>query len=359
MKPARYSTIMPRIALENLKLIDIEELIRLVGKNLEEIFSFLVNTTYSEEIVSTCGDVVEPGLLEDALFQNFAKTFNNLLKNSSGHIKNLLMSVLHKFDALNLKTMFRMVQTGMDVEDIIQYIIPLGTYDRIKCQAILLKANTISAILGSLQEQDFGFFLKEKFNFQTRFGDLTPLETALDKAVFKGILDEIKNLKRKDKKIATNIMGIEIDTLNVRIILKFKALMTNLDNIKENLMPVALVDESTLESAIKEADIKSTLQRLSRSVETKHQVYRNVFAKLVKESDSPISRLEFILEKAPLEMSFFELKKNMRYYNIGYILSFLNLKWAEIKNLICVINAMARNVDSDKTLDLLFLPENY
>jgi vacuolar-type H+-ATPase subunit C/Vma6 len=301
MKPARYSTIMPRIALENLKLIDIEELIRLVGKNLEEIFSFLVNTTYSEEIVSTCGDVVEPGLLEDALFQNFAKTFNNLLKNSSG-------------------------------------------YDRIKCQAILLKANTISAILGSLQEQDFGFFLKEKFNFQTRFGDLTPLETALDKAVFEGILDEIKNLKRKDKKIATNIMGIEIDTLNVKIILKFKALMTNLDNIKENLMPVALVDESTLESAIKEADIKSTLQRLSRSVETKHQVYRNVFAKLVKESDSPISRLEFILEKAPLEMSFFELKKNMRYYNIGYILSFLNLKWAEIKNLICVINAMARNV---------------
>jgi vacuolar-type H+-ATPase subunit C/Vma6 len=157
MKPARYSTIMPRIALENLKLIDIDELIRLVGKNLEEIFSFLVNTTYSEEIVSTCGDVVEPGLLEDALFQNFAKTFNNLLKNSSGHIKNLLMSVLHKFDALNLKTMFRMVQTGMDVEDILQYIIPLGTYDRIKCQAILLKANTISAILGSLQEQDFGF----------------------------------------------------------------------------------------------------------------------------------------------------------------------------------------------------------
>ncbi|MHA2289519.1 MAG: hypothetical protein ACXABG_12105, partial [Promethearchaeota archaeon] len=100
-------------------------------------------------------------------------------------------------------------------------------------------------------------------------------------------------------------------------------------------------------------------QRLSISVKTKHQVYRNVFAKLVKESDSPLSRLEFILEKAPLEMSFFELKENMRYYNIGYILSFLNMKWAEIKNLRCVINAMARNVDTDKTLDLLFLPENY
>ncbi|MCK4384353.1 MAG: V-type ATPase subunit, partial [Candidatus Lokiarchaeota archaeon] len=234
MKPARYSTIMPRIALESIKLIDIDELIHLTRKNLEEIFSFLVNTAYKEEVVSTCGDMVEPSLLEEALFQNYAKMFNKLLKNSSRYIKNLLKSILHKFDAMNLKTMFRMVQAGIDVEDILQYIIPLGTYDRIKCQAILSKANTISAIIGSLQDQDFGFFLKEKFNFQTRFGNLTPLETALDKAVFKGILDEIKNLNRKDKKIATNIMGIEIDTLNVKIILKFKALLTNLDNIKEN-----------------------------------------------------------------------------------------------------------------------------
>ena len=350
---------MPRIALESLKLIDIDELIRLVGKNLEEIFSFLANTTYSEEIVSTCGDMVEPSLLEDALFQNYAKTFNKLLKHSSRYITNFLMSVLRKFDAVNLKTMFRMVQAGMDVEDILQHIIPLGTYDRIKCQAILSKANTISAIIDSLQDQDFGFFLKEKFNFQTRFADLTPLETALDKAVFEGILDEIKNLNRKDKKIATNIMGIEIDTLNVKIILKFKALLTNLDNIKENLMPTALIDESILESVIKEADIKSMLQRFSISVETKHQVYRNIFAKLVKESDSPISRLEFILDKAPLEMSFFELKKNLRYYNIGYILAFLTLKWAEIKNLRCIINAVARNIDSDQTLGLLFLPDDY
>jgi len=359
MKPANYSTIMPRIALESLKLINVNELIRLVGKNLEEIFSFLVNTTYREEIVRACGDMVEPSLLEDALFQNYAKTFNKLLKNSSGYINNFLISVLHKFDAVNLKTMFRMVQAGMDVEDILQYIIPLGTYDRIKCQAILSKANTISAIIGSLQDQDFGFFLKEKFNFQTRFGNLTPLETALDKAVFKGILDEIKNLNRKDKKIATNIMGIEIDAINVKIILKFKALLTNLDNIKENLMPIALIDESILKSAIKEVDMKSTLQRFLISVETKHQVYRNIFAKLVKESDSPISRLEFILDKAPLEMSFYELKKNLRYYNIGYILAFLTLKWAEIKNLRCIINAVARKIDSDQTLDLLFLPDDY
>ena len=358
MKPTQYSSIMPRVALENLKLIDLKELVSLIGKNPEEIFSFLVNTTYREEIVNTCGDIVEPSLLEEALLQNYAKTFNKLLKYSSNYIENLLVSVLHKFDALNLKTMLRMVQAGINFEDILPHIIPLGTYDRKKCQVILSDVNSISDVVGSLRDQDFGFILKETLKDQKIIGDLSPLEAALDKDVFRGILKEIKNLDGRDKKIATNILGIEIDALNVKIILKYKTLMTDHEDIKKNLMPAALFDEKILESAIKKPDIKSTLQCFLRSVEKKHQVYLNVFTKLVKESDSPISRLEFILEKALLDMSFFELKKNLRYYNFGYILAFLNMKWVEIKNLRCIINAMARNVGADKILDLLILPEN-
>ena len=359
MKPNKYNRIMSRIAIENLKLINFDELVCLIGKNIEEIFTFLVNTAYGEEIVSTCGDKVEPRLLEEALIQNYAKTFKILLKYSSKYIENLLLSVLHKYDALNLKTMFRMVQAGMNAEDILQYIIPLGTYDKKKCQAILSEVNSISDIVGSLKDTDFGFILKETLKVQKIIGDLSPLEATLNKEVFKGILKEIKNLDRRDKKIATNILGIEIDALNVKIILKYKALMIDHENIKKNLMPTALIDEKILESAIMEPDIKSTLQCFLKSVETKHQVYQNIFTKLVKESDSPISRLEFILERAPLEMSFFELKKNFRYYNIGYILAFLNVKWVEIKNLRCIINAMARNIGADQTLDLLILPENY
>jgi vacuolar-type H+-ATPase subunit C/Vma6 len=350
---------MPRIALENLKLIDLNELICLIGKDLEEIFNFLVYTSYGREVASACGDIVEPGLLEEALLQNYAKTFNKLLNSSSKYIKNLLLSILHKFDTMNLKTLLRMVQAGMNSEDILQHIIPLGIYDRKKCQEMLSDVNSVKDIVSSLRDQDFGGILKDTLKTKIGIGVLSQLEAALDKELFKRILKEIKNLDRRDKKIATNILGIEIDVLNIKIVLKYKALMINQENIKENLMPVALINEKVLESAIKEPDIKSTFQRILKSVKTKHQVYQAIITKLVKESDSPISRLEFILEKAPLEMSFFELKKNMRYYNIGYILAFLNMKWAEIKNLRSIINAVARNVSADQTHDLLILPENF
>jgi vacuolar-type H+-ATPase subunit C/Vma6 len=350
---------MPQVASGNLKLIEVDELISLIGLSLEEIFSFLINTSYGEEIVSNCGDLVKPGLLEDALYQNYAKTFNKLLKYSSEYIENLLVSVLHKFDALNLKTILRMVQAGMKSEEIIQHIIPLGTFNRKKCQIILSDVNSISDVVGRLQKKDFGFNLKEILKTQKIINDLSPLEAALDKEVFKGILKEIKHLNGLDKKIATDILGIEIDALNVKIILKYKALTIDHKNIKENLIPTALINDKILESAIKEPDIQSMLQLLLSSVETKHQVYQKIFTKLVKESDSSISRLIFILEKAPLEMSYFLLKKNLRYYNIGYILSFLNAKWVEIKNLICIINAKARNIGADQTRELLILPENY
>ncbi len=350
---------MPRIAIENLKLIDLKELVSLNGKNLEEIFRFLLNSAYREEIISSCGDIIEPNLIEKALYQNYAKILYKLVRDSSKYIKNLLVSFLHKFDALNLKTMLRMVQSGAKTEDILEHIIPLGMFDEKKCLSILSNVSSINDIIDSLQEQDFGFILKDIIKDQRIFDDLSPLETALDKEVFTGILKEIKKLKRNDKEIATNILGIEIDALNVSIILKYKSLMIDQEKINENLMPVVLIDKEILESAIKEPSIKSTLQCLLNFVETKHKVYQTLFTKLVNESESPMSRLKFILEKAPLEMSFFELKKNLKYYNIGYILAFLNMKWAEIKNLRCIINAMARNVGPDQTRALLFLPDKF
>jgi vacuolar-type H+-ATPase subunit C/Vma6 len=359
MKPSQYGTIMPIIALESLKLIDIDEIVSLIGNDLNEIYRFLSNTAYKEEVVRSCGDQVEPALLEDALYQNYAKTFNKLLKYSSKYIKNLLLSILHKIDASNLKTMLRMVQAGIKVEEILKHIIPLGTYNKNKCLEVLSNVNSISNIIESIREEDFGFILKKKFIDQNISGNLITLEAVLEKEVYKEILNAIKNLNRTDKKIAHNILGIEIDVLNVKIIIKNKTMTDYFEPIKRILIPPALIDKKTLESAIKEPDLKSVFKIILKSVKNKHPVYQSIFSKLVDKFESPLSQLEFILEKAPIEMSYFELKKNLRYYNIGYILAFLNMKWVEIKNLICIINAMVRNVDGDQTFNLLILPENY
>lgn len=347
---------MPRVAIENLKLIDFNDLVCLIGNSLEEIFSFLANTSYKEEIVNTCGPKVEPDLLEEAFLQNYARIFNKLLESSSDYIKKFLLSTLDKFNALNLKTLFRMVHAKINPEDILTHIVPLGVYNKQKCEKILNKYNSVSEIINSIEDKDFGYTLKAVLKTKNILHDLSPLEAALDREAFTRMLKARKNLNLKDRKIAKNIIGIEIDAWNIKIILKYKSMIDDYENIEEKLMPTALINKETLLSVINDTNLKSALQHLVAAAEKEHEVYLNCFKKLVEESNSPMSRLEFILERAPLEMSFFELKKNFRYYNIGFILSFLYLKWAEIKNLISIVNATARKVGEEQIRNSLILP---
>jgi vacuolar-type H+-ATPase subunit C/Vma6 len=249
-----------------------------------------------------------------------------------------------------------MVHAKINPEDILIHIVPLGLYNREKCEEILAKHDSVSEIINSIEDKDFGSTLKMILKTKNILHDLSPLEATLDKEAFTRMLKAIKKLNRKDRKIAKNIIGIEIDVWNVKIILKYKSMVDNYENIEEKLIPTALINEETLLSVINDTNLKSALQHLVEAAETQHEVYFSCFTKLVEESDSPMSRLEFFLERAPLEMSFFELKKNFRYYNIGFILSFLYLKWAEIKNLISIVNGTARKVEEEQIRDSLILP---
>ncbi|TRO50235.1 hypothetical protein E2P47_00315, partial [Candidatus Bathyarchaeota archaeon] len=50
MKPLKYNEIMPRVAIEKLKLIEEQDLVDLVGRNLEAIRNALLETSYRDEL---------------------------------------------------------------------------------------------------------------------------------------------------------------------------------------------------------------------------------------------------------------------------------------------------------------------
>ena len=170
------------------------------------------------------------------------------------------------------------------------------------------------------------------------------------------MLQAAEKLKGADKKIAKNVLGIEIDAINVKTILKCKALMVSRERIGDYLMPTALIDKETLEEAITAINVKSTIKCLLMAVETKSQVYGNFFNQILKEYDAPLSRLETLLDRASLEMSLAMLRKYMRYYNIGFVLAFLNVKWVEVRNLRCIINGSERKMPFSQVRKCLTLP---
>jgi vacuolar-type H+-ATPase subunit C/Vma6 len=210
-------------------------------------------------------------------------------------------------------------------------------------------------VITALHDFEYSKILKQLGEEQGE--DLMLLEVALDKAVYRKISDKIEKLTGVDKKIAEEVLSIELDAVNVKVILKGKELAVNPEVMKDYLMPTAFFNEEMLEEAINAADVKSIMERLSKIVEFAHPVYKKIFTQMLKESDAPLSRLEAILDKAPLEMSLSLLREHSRYYNLGFVLAFLNLKWAEVKNLRCIITGSERKSPPSQVQKLLTIPD--
>jgi vacuolar-type H+-ATPase subunit C/Vma6 len=350
---------MPRVAIENLKLIEIDDLINLIGKDLEAIRCALANSPYSKQISVVSPDVLDYSFLESALMRNYAETIQKLIKFSSGNIKKLIVALSKKFEVANMKTMLRAVKAQIDVNEALKNIVPLGALDVDRCRAILETVESVEDVIAALSDFEYGKVLTHVVEEHGGITDLTLLEVALDQAVYREILENNEKLMGVDAKIAKAVLEIELDAVNVKTILKGKELAVNAEVIKEYLMPTGFFTEAMLVEVMEAGDVKSMMERLSLIVESAHLVYKKIFAKLLKESDVPLSRLEAILDKAPLEMSLHQLREHSRYYNIGFLLAFLNLKWAEVKNLRCIVKGSERKIAPSQVQKLLTIPDDW
>ena len=356
MKPLKYSAIMPKIALENLKLIKTEDMVGLIGKDLETIRCALQESAYHDEIATIPSDKLGTVAFEAALLQNYVKTLQALLQFTSGPIRNLLLAILQKIEVSNVKTMLRAVKSKMDVNEATKHIIPVGTMDKERYRAIIAGSKSIENAVNSLSNLEYGATLKEVWNECKENEDLLPLEVALDKAAYNAILNIIEELKGLDKKIAKSILGIEIDSVNAKIILKSKAKGLSKEQTKEYLMPTAFLDEETLVEVMGTTDVKAALERLFKAAENvNNPFYKDFFDQILKEREAPLSLLERRLDSFSLKMSAKMLNEYTRYYNIGFVLSFLNLKWFEIRNLRCIILGSERRTAINKVRELLVI----
>lgn len=358
MKAFKYKEIMPKVAIEKLKLIEPDELIELIGKDIESILCFLAASPYSGEIMKIPVDKRDdPIFIEAALNENYAKTFNKLIKFSQSEIKQFLLAFSKKFEAANIKTILRAIVGKMNFEEAVMHIIPIGTLDRNKCRVLLTKAKTIEDAINLLAELGYASIFKETFGKYVYSSSLLPLELALDKVVYEGILEAVENLKGLDRDIARSILEIEIDSINIKVILRGKSMGFAQDRLRDFLIPSSPVTRDIIEEMINAPDLKSTIKCLSETIENaKNPFYKRVFNQFFESCFESPEDFEILLDRAPLKASLILLKKHLRYYNIGFILAFLNLKWSEIRNLRCLIIGSKRKIPSEQIKKFMIFP---
>jgi V/A-type H+-transporting ATPase subunit C len=340
-----------------LNLIEPKRINDLAGMRLHDIFSMLEKTVYNPEISRIREKRLSPYLLEDALLKNFIKTCERLLKFSPKGIRLLLSTFLMKFEVDCVKGLLRAKQAELTVEEAMKYVIPVGKLDEARCRKTMETSENIADVVKSLHEMEYGSVLDEAFAVYKEEKNFYLLEVALDRYVYSKLWGVTGKLGGLDKKIARTMIGLKIDSANIKTILRCKAMGIREDQIRRYLIPVSeVLGEKELEEVIREVDIQSVINSLVRLAKRSMvRDYQYVFTEIQQSQVTSLTRLEKILDRGLVKTSLRMIKRYTPYFNIGLLLAFLNLKWFEIRNLRVIIRGSEAGIPPDRIKKLLIL----
>ncbi|MCK4885561.1 V-type ATPase subunit [Candidatus Bathyarchaeota archaeon] len=358
MSAWKYKRIMSKITVAKLQLMEPKKITELAGMNLHHISSMLEKTPYKPEIAEIRSKELSSSSLEDALLQNFIKTCEELMISSPKGIRLLLSTFLMKFEANCVKGLLRAKQAELDVEEAMKYIMPVGRLDETRCRKTLEISENTADIVESFSDLEYGSVLEKAFAVYEEEKIFYLLEVALDRHVYSKIWRAIGKFRGLDKKIARTVIGLEIDSVNVKTILRCKAMGISKNQIRRYLIPVSeVLGEKELEEAMSCLDMQSTINSLAKSAKrAMARDHQYIFTELKELHVTSLTTLETVLDRGLVETSLRMLKRYTPFFNIGLILAFLNLKWFEVKNLRAIIRGSEAGFPPERVKKLLILP---
>jgi len=361
MSAWKYKSLMPKVIVSKLRLISPKDLADMCGRSLDVILSMLAKTPYRFDIESIPSQHLDSVSTEKSLFRNLARTFEEIIECSPKNIGFLLSVIQRKFEASNVKAMLRAIKANLNVDEAMGYIIPAGRLDEANCRKKLESSKGIADFADALSDSEYGAILKDALGENEGTIPLHVFEAAMDKYAYGRIWKAATKLRGLDGKIARNVLGIEIDSANLKVILRCKALGLGESQIKQYLIYSSNVfGENDLENAIKAVDVKSSIELLlsaARLVMVRDHQYMLVDLLKEYESSQSLSQLEMVLDRSLLKANLRMLKRYTPFFNIGAVLAFLNLKWFEVRNLRAIVRGAEGNIPPQEIKKLLLLPD--
>jgi V/A-type H+-transporting ATPase subunit C len=209
-------------------LFDAEDYGKLVRMGPSEIARFMEEEGYDREINALGARYSGVDLIEYALNQNLARNFEDLLRWSDGQLYEQVARYLRKFDAWNVKTVLRGLYAGTDEETIRDDVIRAGELGEDRLDQ-LVAAEDVPAALDLLSDTMFGPGLEEAREAYEETSLLVPLENAIDRAYYEGLVAGVSETENKAEQLYVEFLSSEIDFRNLRNALRLARTGTDLD----------------------------------------------------------------------------------------------------------------------------------
>lgn len=346
---------MPKITVNKLNLIESKKLTSLVGMSLSHIYSVLQKTPYNLELSNINSIEFNSFSLEEALLRNYIKILEELRDLSPKDIRLMLSCMLMKFEVNCIKTLLRVKEAKLSVDEGMKYVFPTGKLTETRCRKILENSENITDVIDSLLDLEYGFVLVNAYEIYLETKIFHLLEVALDKYVYARIFEAINKFRGLDKKIAKTIFGLEIDLENIKTIFRFKELGINNDLVKHYIIPHSeVLNPEDFDEVLMCSDRQSMIKlliKVAKRSRAKDHLY--LFRELQDSQFTSLSILKKMFDKGLIKTNLRMIKRYTQFFNIGLLLAFINLKWFEIQDLRTIIRGSEAKIDPDRVRKLL------
>jgi len=310
------------------KLFGEEDYRKLVRMGTGEIARFMEETEYEREVNALGSRHGGVDLVEYALNRNMARHFDDLLRWAEGPLYGQIARYLRKFDAWNVKTVLRGVYSEADREDVETDLIRAGEFDE-RLVEQLVAAGSVEEVVDLLEDTVFGESLAAALPDYEESGLLVPLENAVDRTFYEGLVTELAGADRATQ-LYVEFLQAEIDFRNVRNALRIARSGADIDPSEYFIEGGELFDAAELRGLA-----RNTEELVAAIRDSKYGDDLTAALDLLRDADSLIG-FEHALEAALLEYS--DYLSHVYPLSICPVLAYVLAKEREVEN----VRAIAR-----------------
>ncbi|MEM2505301.1 MAG: V-type ATPase subunit [Candidatus Bathyarchaeia archaeon] len=334
-----YNFIAAKIKAMYSRLLERDIYIKLIKtRSIDEYINILSKTVYNQYIK----DVREVNLqlMEGIILKSLFDDIMVIIRYSPKNAYNFIVNFLDRFEVENMKVIIKGLFLKMNPKEIVRYIVPvpLGlTLD--DYYNIFEKSRDIEGLLRLLDGIDYSNIIRK---YLDRGDSYIFIDSDLDKHVYLKLwFMKERILKHLDRKIAEGFLGLEADLLNIRTILRGKKLGLSFDDIREFIIPIYYtISEADLIDMLRSKDIDDVFSIIKRGI------YGYLLSKVFEDYRlrNSISLIDNEMMKLIARFSREIVKRYPSLSHIGWLLSYINLKWVEARNLRIILYGIVENI---------------
>jgi V/A-type H+-transporting ATPase subunit C len=342
----KYAYLNAKVRSMRARLLTKDNIYALLGsKEIEEVARLLEKYAYKIDLKSGEINAIE---LERVIIRNFIKEIEEILRYSPEDVKNILVDLLKKFEIHNLKVILNAKEMNMPFSDIEQYLIPFRELNEELCKTLIEEAMNVEEIVELLElygKSEYREILEEPLEEYRESGLLLPLEIALDKYIYQLLWEDASIFSGIDRKIINELLGAELDIINIKTAIRCKMHKLELENAKKYFLPYGYIFRK---EDLERIYALHTLDEMVNifAVYPYREALLNAFNIFKKEGD--LLLLEVGFEKLLMNINKRILQKHPSPFNIGVVMSYVNLKWMEVKNLRAIIIGKERKLPAER-----------